>query len=175
MLRRWRLRNSVFPGNPVSRGARSSLQNAIWTGQSFRHRQFQSLQDSSWLALRTSDAPQNQLLALGRSHQDVADFDFRELAKDDLGCHPPRLGRRARSAVIRFADLGHQACSSRQMVKRFPEGVGQDAHHHMGSRPPAVMVPDGPQEQLALEYSKGPLDHGQLDVGFPEFAPVQPD
>ena len=164
------MRDFGFPGNPTSGAAESSLQNAIWVDQPLRHRQFQSSQDPSLLPLRTSDAPQDQLLALGRFHQDVADFDFRERAKDDLGRHPPGLGRRSRPTVIRFADLGHQACSSGQMVKRFPEGVRQDAHHHMGSRPPAVMVPDGPQEQLTLEYSKGSLDHGQLDVCFPEFA-----
>ena len=52
----------------------------------------------------------------------------------------------------------------------FQRAYARHADHHMGPGSPAVVVPDRPQEQLALEYSKGPFDHGQLDVGLPEFA-----
>ena len=108
MLRSWRLRCSDFPDNPWALGAGSSLQDPVRT-QAFRDLQSQGRQDSFRLALRTSDAPKDQFLAIGRLQLDVTDRDLTQLAQDDFGRHRSRLGRGLGSMGIRLVDLRLQA------------------------------------------------------------------
>ena len=69
---------------------------------------------------------------------------------------------------VGLVDLRLQARPLGQMVQRLPEGIRQHADHHVRLGPAAVVMPNRPQQQLALEHAEGTLHHRQLDVGLPE-------
>ena len=71
----------------------------------------------------------------------------------------PSRWRGLASTEIRLVDLRLQARPLGQMVQRLPQGIGQDADEDVCLRAAAVVVPDGSEEQLALEDAEGTFHH----------------
>ena len=93
----------------------------------------------------------------------------RSSRQNHLRRHPSGFGRRSGTAQIGLSDLGHQPGPLGEMVQGLPERVRQNTDENMSSRAPAVMMPDRPQEKLALEDSEGAFNDRELNIRFPEF------
>lgn len=67
-----------------------------------------------------------------------------------------------------------EACAAAPLAQRFPDYVGKKANEDVRLHAVFGLVPDGPQEQVALVQAKRGFRFCQLDVSAPELfsAPV---
>jgi hypothetical protein len=91
------------------------------------------------------------LLKVGQRQDDVSALDARELAEDG-----PWRVTKPRSLLPLFEGL--------------PECEGKKADQEMRLDTFLLLVPDGPDGQVALLDAKGGLGIGELDVGLPEIS-----
>src|SRR5271155_1178602 len=146
---------------------RSSLQKAVGT-EALGELQPQGSQDALLLGVGAGDATHGQLLTCGGLHEDVSDTKLAQFAEDYFGAHRAWLGDSVTAAWIGLVDQGFQVGTFGEMVERFPQGVGQDADEDVRLGAATVMVPDGAQQEVALEDAEGMFDDGELHVRFPE-------
>jgi hypothetical protein len=125
--------------------------------QAFGQFQAEGGQDAFGFAIRSGYAGENQLAMVRRFQMDVAELNPSQFTQDDLRRHRSRLGGRRARLLILFVDQGHQAGTLGQVVERLPQSVRQHADEDMGLGAAGVVMPDGPQQEVAFQDAEGPL------------------
>src|SRR5437870_1796732 len=106
----------------------------------------QAGQDASLLGIRPSYPSESQLTPIGRLQVNVADLNSGELTQDDFGCHGTRLGSGLAPLGVWFMDQRLQARLLGQMIQGLPQRIGEDTDQYVSLDPPAVVMPDRPQQ-----------------------------
>jgi hypothetical protein len=106
---------------------------------------------------------QNGLVFAGLGDAALADVNSVLCGKDDID------EAYALDLVQNFAGLIAESGLAAQLRKRFPKHVGQKTNKNVRLHALGLLVPDGPEPQIAFVNAKRRFSFGKLNVGAPEF------